>query len=97
MLGVRIADILGFESFWEETGLRGAVERPLDVPVDLDVPAFYLHLTVAPGTLRLRGPEVDRASEANTYTPQWVLLSELDRHNLVPVGARTAIALALAE
>ena len=80
----------------EETGLLGYGPQPLDVPVDLDVPAFYLRVRVRSRELTLGGPEASRASAVNSYTPTWVPASDLRLHNLVPELAHTAIATAAA-
>lgn len=78
----------------EETGLIGRVMSLLPVPVDLDVPAFYLRVAVDSRDVRLGEPEASRSSAGNTYVPQWVAVSDLGRHNLVPEHAHVAINIA---
>lgn len=80
----------------EETGLAGVVGKLVDVSVDSDVPAAYFAVRVTSDTVTLGGPELDRASEQNRYTPTWVALTSLDGLPLVPDEARAAVTLAAA-
>ncbi|MEN0083192.1 MAG: NUDIX domain-containing protein [Leifsonia sp.] len=74
----------------EETGLEGRDPQLIDVPVDLETPAFYFRVHVDSRELKLGEPEAGRASETNTYAPAWIPFSQTDLHNLVPAEARTA-------
>jgi 8-oxo-dGTP diphosphatase len=87
--GESLADA-GIRELREETGLEGRDPELIDVPVDLEAPAFYLRVHVDSRELKLGEPEASRASETNTYAPAWIPVSQIDLHNLVPAEARTA-------
>lgn len=82
----------------EETGLDGTVGELLDTPVDSEVPVAYFAVQIGPVTAAptLGGPERERASERNRYTPQWIPADALDTMTLVPDEARVAVRLVLA-
>jgi ADP-ribose pyrophosphatase YjhB (NUDIX family) len=92
-LGESLADAC-LRELCEETGLLGYDPQLLNVPVDLDAPAFYLRVHVRSRELILGEPEASRSSVVNSYTPAWVPASDLRRHHLVPELAHTAIATA---
>jgi len=75
----------------EETGLEGHDPELIDVPVDLEAPAFYFRVRVDSTDLTVGEPEASRASETNTYAPTWIPISQTHLHNLVPTEARTAV------
>ncbi|WP_158867279.1 NUDIX domain-containing protein [Leifsonia sp. AG29] len=74
----------------EETGLQGRDAELIDVPVDLETPAFYFRVHVDSRELKLGEPEASRASETNTYAPAWIPFSQTGLRNLVPTEARVA-------
>ncbi|MGO2774496.1 MAG: NUDIX domain-containing protein [Brachybacterium tyrofermentans] len=77
----------------EETGLVG--RDPQLLGIRSDPAARYFAVTVADGPLRLGGPEVERSSDENVYTPRWVEIDQLAGIGLVPEGAVSAVAAAL--
>ncbi|MGO2360916.1 MAG: NUDIX domain-containing protein [Brachybacterium tyrofermentans] len=77
----------------EETGLIG--RDPQELEIRSDPAARYFAVTVADGPLRLGGPEVERSSDENVYTPRWVEIVQLADIGLVPEGAVVAVAAAL--
>lgn len=81
----------------EETGLDGTVGELLDTPVDSEVPVAYFAVRVDSVTsaLTLGGPERERASARNRYTPRWVPVDALETLGLVPDEARVAVRLVL--
>jgi 8-oxo-dGTP diphosphatase len=79
----------------EETGLKGRVGDLLDVPVNIDVPAFYFNVQVRSATVTLGGPELERASGANQYEPKWADVDSLAQIPLLPDEARRAVQLVL--
>lgn len=77
----------------EETGLTGCEARPLSI--DTDPSVRYFAVTAEDGPLRLGGPEAERSSARNVYTPRWVPITELEQMGLVPAEAVRAVHLAL--
>ncbi|WP_366925284.1 NUDIX domain-containing protein [Leifsonia sp. 71-9] len=65
----------------EETGLEGHDSELIDVPVDLEAPAFYFRVRVDSTDLTVGEPEASRASETNTYAPTWIPVSQTHLHN----------------
>lgn len=78
----------------EETGLQGDDVTPLPIPTSHENPAHYFAVAVTRTALRLRGPELERASADNFYEPQWVPLESVDDIGLVPAEAVRAVAAA---
>ncbi|GGD78833.1 NUDIX domain-containing protein [Microbacterium murale] len=73
----------------EETGLEGDVLDRLDVDNGPDREAVYFAVSVRLWKLRLGGPEVERESSTNRYTPRWVHPRRTD--DLVPSAAVRAV------
>lgn len=77
----------------EETGLVGLEAQELEIRSD--PAARYFAVTVADAPLRLGGPEVERSSAENVYTPRWVEIAQLADIGLVPEDAVVAVTAAL--
>lgn len=72
----------------EETGLAGSVDRDLWILEHQDRAAHYFLITVEPGPMTLGGPEVEKRSTQNRYTPEWIPLADMDVENVQPAEVR---------
>lgn len=72
----------------EETSLVARAQRVLGTDDDGNV---FVRMGPAAGELRLGGGEALAHGPANSYTPAWVALADLDRINLLPEGARSLV------
>lgn len=76
----------------EEVNLVVAVGEEVLTLDNLDNHEHYFHVSHISGEMRLGdGPEGIRNSAENSYTPQWVNVSELDAVNLVPEQVRGVV------
>ncbi|MDV6373334.1 NUDIX hydrolase [Deinococcus arenicola] len=76
----------------EEVNLVVAVGEEVLVLDNLDNHEHYFRVSHVSGEMRLGdGPEGIRNSAENSYTPQWVDVSDLDAVNLVPEGVRDVV------
>ncbi|CAM3831025.1 NUDIX hydrolase [Deinococcus frigens] len=76
----------------EEVNLVVTVGEEVLVLDNLDNHEHYFRVSHVSGEMRLGdGPEGIRNSAENSYTPQWVNVSELDAVNFVPEQVRALI------
>lgn len=76
----------------EETGLDGVIGVQLNPRTPSSAEAIYFTVSVGSLELRLGGPELERSTATNCYTPQWLPLGSVTR--LVPDAARDAVRMA---
>ncbi|ATG55683.1 hypothetical protein CFK41_13555 [Brachybacterium ginsengisoli] len=75
----------------EETGLEGVVVEELVTLSPGADSATYFRVRAQVEDLVLGGPELDRSSDANVYSPQWVPVEDVEGIGLVPESARAAV------